>query len=406
MSRRTHLLEMSGLSFSIWLLVASFVSAQTFSSGSTGADGAFNPTCAPTPCTVTVPIPASGVFNYTTVTIPAGVTVTYTKNAANTPVTILATGDVTLSGTISLAGENGRDAITSLAPNPPGEGGPGGFRGGFSGASNNTLPPGNGQGPGGGVYPGQGCSGFGCFETGKAATYGPPSSSSFVSLLPLFGGSGGSGSQVVSSTQSGYSGAGGGGAILIASSTTITLAAGSLINAKGGNGFVFGQTFCSQDGGPGSGGAVRLVGPHITGTGTLRVIGGGGQCAESGGAGRIRVEAFLFTGFNPTVDPSINQFSYSQVFTPGPVTAASNPALINLPTLTISSVGGVAAPTVPTASYDTADISLPQGSPSTVPATVTATNTPIGTTFRVRVIPRNGGVTTVGTGASTGTFAS
>ena len=67
------------------------VSAQTFSSGSTGADGVFAPTAS-----TTVPLPPSGVFNFTTVTIPAGVTVTFARNAANTPVTILATGDVTV----------------------------------------------------------------------------------------------------------------------------------------------------------------------------------------------------------------------------------------------------------------------------------------------------------------------
>lgn len=405
MSRRTLLLEMSGLSFSIWLLVASTVSAQTFTSGSTGADGAFTPTCAPTPCTVAVPLPASGVFNYTTVTIPAGVTVTYTKNAANTPVTILATGDVTINGTLNLDGEKGKIATTGLAPTPPGEGGPGGFRGGHGAAVSGQIPPGNGQGPGGAVFiPGQGSSGLFPVDSGVVGTYG--ASMSFVSLLPLFGGSGGSGSVVVSSTQAGYSGAGGGGALAMASSTKITLAAGSLITARGGDGPILGQFFCGLDGGAGSGGAIRLVAPLITGTGALRVTGGGVQCAAIGGAGRLRVEAFSFTGFAPTISPPTNQFAYSQVFTPGPVTAASNPALINLPTLTISSVGGVATPTVPMASYDTADISLPQGSPSTVPATVTATNTPIGTAFRLRVIPRNGGVTTVDTGASAGTFAS
>ena len=62
-------------------------SGQSFSSGSTGADGAFNPTS-----NTTLTLPATGVFNFTTITIPAGVTVTFTKNAANTPVVLLATG--------------------------------------------------------------------------------------------------------------------------------------------------------------------------------------------------------------------------------------------------------------------------------------------------------------------------
>src|SRR2546428_12637891 len=68
------------------------VPAQPFSSGSTGADGALAPTG-----NTTVPLPPDGVLNFTTVNIPAGVTVTFAKNAANTPVTMLATGDVTIT---------------------------------------------------------------------------------------------------------------------------------------------------------------------------------------------------------------------------------------------------------------------------------------------------------------------
>ena len=64
-----------------------------FSSGSTGADGAFSPIAHQT-----VQVPDSGVFNYTTVSIPAGVTITYARNARNTPVTILATGQLAFSG--------------------------------------------------------------------------------------------------------------------------------------------------------------------------------------------------------------------------------------------------------------------------------------------------------------------
>src|SRR2546422_11215635 len=74
-----------GLSVTVLLAWGARVGAQTFSSGSTGADGAFAPTA-----NTTVTLPPSGVFNYTTVTIPAGVIVTLARNAANTPATILA----------------------------------------------------------------------------------------------------------------------------------------------------------------------------------------------------------------------------------------------------------------------------------------------------------------------------
>jgi len=73
--------------------------AYGFDSGSTGADGAFNPTT-----NTVLQLPPDGVFNFTTVNIPAGVAVTFKKNANNTPVYILATGDVTIAGTISVNG--------------------------------------------------------------------------------------------------------------------------------------------------------------------------------------------------------------------------------------------------------------------------------------------------------------
>jgi hypothetical protein len=111
---------------------------QTFSSGSSGADGAFAPSCSPTPCTVVKDLneKPDSVYHYTTVNIPSGVTVKYTPNAANTPVTILATGAVSIAGIVNL---NGSDAqannIFSVGPtNIGGRGGPGGFSGGDGGS--------------------------------------------------------------------------------------------------------------------------------------------------------------------------------------------------------------------------------------------------------------------------------
>ena len=48
--------------------------AIAYNSGSTGADGAFNPVV-----DTEVVLPPDGIFNYTTVTIPAGVTVTFKR---------------------------------------------------------------------------------------------------------------------------------------------------------------------------------------------------------------------------------------------------------------------------------------------------------------------------------------
>src|SRR5712691_2678600 len=145
----------SSLGVALMLVWIGPASGQTFSSGSTGADGAYAPTCAPTPCTVTEALPPSGVYNYTTVTIPSGVTVRYTRNAANTPVTLLAAGDVTIMGTISVNGGNGLDGSTTgtgLIFNAGGLGGPGGFNGGNGDVLGALLLISGtwGQGPGGG----------------------------------------------------------------------------------------------------------------------------------------------------------------------------------------------------------------------------------------------------------------
>src|SRR5207245_9499353 len=99
---------------------------QTFNSGSPGAAGPFSPTA-----TTTLPLPSSGAFNFTTVNIPSGVTVRFTKNAANTPVTILASGDVTIAGTIDVSGSPGGTGSSQTLLAPSGcSGGPGGFSGG------------------------------------------------------------------------------------------------------------------------------------------------------------------------------------------------------------------------------------------------------------------------------------
>ena len=66
----------SAFSFLLILGLASSSSAQTFSSGSTGADGAFAPAS-----NQTVQLPEGGVFNFTTVNIPANVTITFKRNS-------------------------------------------------------------------------------------------------------------------------------------------------------------------------------------------------------------------------------------------------------------------------------------------------------------------------------------
>lgn len=347
-----------GIGFVVVFLWAVTVSAQTYNSGSTGADGAFAPAA-----DTTLALPPGGVFNFTTVNIPAGVTVTFTPNAANTPVTILATGEVNIGGVISVNGSNGLGASsTGLIVNPGRAGGPGGFSGGPGGARGATNRNGtNSQGPGGGT-------------PGKNGSYGAPAG--FGSLIPLFGGSGGGGGNA----PSGRSGASGGG---------------------GGDGSIPPNTFtCLERGGGGSGGAIRLVAPEITGTGTLVAIDGRFGCFSFTTQGIIRLEAFNlnYTGASSPL--------FLTSISPGPVTAASTPPLINLPTLTISTVGGVASPANPGGSLTSADISLPATAINPIPVTLTATNTPVGTVFTVRLIPQFAPKVDVASVPSTGTFSS
>jgi len=133
--RFLRFIQMSSALLWLCLLVPSMAFA-AFDSGSTGADSAFEPTASKT-----VDLPENGVFNFTTVNIPTGVTISFKKNAKNTPVTILATGDVTINGTINVSGASGNSII-------PGIGGPGGFNGGQGAAANQTGK--RGEGPGGG----------------------------------------------------------------------------------------------------------------------------------------------------------------------------------------------------------------------------------------------------------------
>jgi len=346
---------------------------QTFSSGSTGALGAFNPTV-----TTEVILPPDGILNYTTVNVPNGVFVSFKPNAANTPVTMLATGDVTIAGTLTVRGKApGEQGAPFTTPAP---GGPGGFPGGVAGVG--------GSGPGGGP--------IGPAQADRNGTYGAPTS--FVSLIPLFGGSGGGGVSADPATIPG--GGGGGGAIVIASSTRITITSTGVVQASGGNGgFVSGNS--ALLGGNGSGGAIRLVAPQLTGNGNITAAGGQLFNTAQAGPGRIRLESttpHTLTG-SITPAPSVST-------APGPVTAASTPALVNAPKLTFTSIGGVAGPTTPTGSYATADVNLPAGTTNPVPVLLNSNNIPVGIVFTVKVIPQLSAISTLATSASSGSFSS
>lgn len=355
-----------------------FVLGQTFSSGSTGALNDLSPTVS-----TVVTLPPDGVLNYTTVTIPAGVTVTFQRNAANTPVTLLATGDITINGAINVNGSNGvGSSSTGTFPTVGGLGGPGGFRGGngqvgANGQVGNAVQATSGLGQGGGE------------GNGGTGSYGAPTG--FISLIPLVGGSGGAGGFAINGV--GASGGGGAGAILIASSSKIVVS-GSISAIGGASG--------AGAGGHGSGGAIRLVAPLFTGSGAVQAIGGG--ASFPGGSGKIRIEAFV-NSFTGSLNPPLGG-NASVSIVPGPVSPASNPALLAVPTLRIASVGGVATPAEPAASYSAGDISLPQGTVNPVAVVVAATNMPTSAAVRIRLIPQSGNASQTGNLTPTGTFQS
>lgn len=409
------------------MLLASQFALAAFNSGSTGADGAFNPTQSQT-----VQLPPNGIFNFTSVNIPAGVTIKFAKNAANTPVTILASGDVTVAGTIDVSAAPPADSSNFSGP---GQGGPGGYdggRGGQAGGDASNWATGltsanigrNGVGPGGGGpgrvwrpgtygYPVSITSGgggaFGSAPNGPSgncpvgsvgATYGN------VSLLPLVGGSGGGGG-VGGSSYPGSGGGGGGGAILIAASGTINVT-GSIL-ANGGVPPGTSAAGRGAQGGGGSGGAIRLVATTIGGNGTISAVGGGvaGEGAYisnagspyyicnpsdsnyslSGGAGRIRLESETLLRTTAT----------------SPYYVGGAPGLLfvpNSPAISIASIGGLPVPATPTGN---GDVSLPPEVSNPVAVVIKTSGVTVGSTIKLTVAPAIGAAYSATSAPTTGT---
>jgi hypothetical protein len=327
------------------LTSAQVVCAQTtFDSGSNGSFGPIDATAA----SRTLQIPADGIFHCTAVNVGPNRQLQFIRNATNTPIYILATGDVTIGGSILISGD-------ANVGRRGGDGGPGGFAGGQGGPN-----PSDGFGPGGGK------GGWGATQTtlpaGRSlrggagyATAGTPTGTGGSVygnplLIPLTGGSGGGGADETDPTNQ-YGGGGGGGAILIASNTRITFnqVTGEHIYANGGGSAAYGG---------GSGGAVRLVAPTITGTASVLING-----SQGGGFGRIRVDA---------LSNSLN-FSSSGGNSQNYATFGANMVVFpqNLPELRVIQAAGTnIAPT----QVDPVFVLLPAGAPATQTVTVQAKN--------------------------------
>ena len=361
------------------ILFPVFLLAQTFVSGSTGADGALNPTV-----NVTIALPPNGILNYTTVNIPSNVDVTFTRNEANTPVTILATGDVIIAGSINVSGSA---AVGGVA----GRGGPGGFDGGMGGTGFGSSPNGTtGLGPGGGQggVAGAGTAsgsasggGFGTLGTANGAAVPGGQIYGVHTLFPLIGGSGGGGG-AGGPTSSGPAGGGGGGGIVIASSGTITMNVSFVqrgIYAQGGSGVLKGVGLAQNvASGCASGGAIRLIANAIVTNGAqldVRSICAAGTIP--GGFGRVRIETFQLTGnFSVLGGAPFSQALPQKVL---PDNAS--------PSVRIVSIGGAGVPATPQATYfNVPDVTLNPTLANPITVALQANNVPLGTALAISVV--------------------
>jgi hypothetical protein len=317
-------------------LIGAVADAAPFSSGSTGADGALLVTSSRT-----LDLPPDGVFHFTTITITNSATLKFNRNALNTPVFLLASGNVYIDGTIDIS------ATGQL-------GGPGGFDGGYGVFPGQTVN-GDGQGPGGGSGS---TSPFGVFATASGSNtnvYGN------TLIVPMIGGSGGAGSANIR-------GGGGGGALLIASSTNINFASGT-IRAYGG--------YCDGCQNNGSGGAVRLVAPIVTGRGFFAI--NNQSVGYNGSYGRLRIDCedrFAWRSLQ------ING-AYAGVWTRGHqmfVFPRDNPRL---------DIIAAAGTTIPAGTNGSVAISLPLGSSTNQIIRVQAQGFTNDVPIRVKITPEN-----------------
>ena len=358
--------------FLFQLLIPLWLHAQSgFNCGSNGSYGAMNITSG-----TILQVPPDGVFHCTTVNVANNVSLEFTRNALNTPVYILATGDVSISGIIRLSGRDSSTLAGAI-------GGPGGFDGG-TGSRDPSVPAGSGGGPGGGAKGvwisssqrtgGKGGSYKTLDNTGSGVIYGNHL------LLPLMGGSGGGGGHG-NSQGTVHGGGGGGGAILIASNTRISfpISASGRIHALGGS-YQNPPDTNSIQAGSGSGGAIRLVAPIINGRVEFNVMGGGG----AGGSGRIRID---------TLDHSALNFvsgtpQFTQPDTIGSVMVVfPNP----LPKLTIANAAGTA---VAENASGPVSVILPAGTNPSQTIQVRARDFGSVVPIRVRLVPESGDATT------------
>ena len=340
-------------------------------STSTGSDGALNYPTAGTytfdPQVLGLDPAGDNVFNFTTINIGANVTLNMPADVLrNRGVIWLACGNVTIAGTLNLAGA---DAAAMSASNPgqtryPAMPGAGGFAGGVGAYL--TSPATNGDGLGAG----QTTTG-----NGGSATYAYNSNQ----LVPLVGGAGGAGGQLGNGTAGGNGGAGGG-AIRIVSATSINVS-GSIL-AYGGH---YGGGVGGYTGGYGSGGAIHLVAPTVTNTGTLNANG------VVSPVGVVKVSANT-----ATIGGAV-----SGQYTLGPLYSPPLPTAV--PQVKVVSVNGVNAPADVTGSQLVPDFTI--STMNTVTVNISAAYIPLGTVVNLHLTSEQGNDASIACSALAGQFA-
>lgn len=169
---------------------------------------------------------------------------------------------------------------------------------------------------------------------------------------------------------------GGAGAILIASSVSISV--NGVVRANGG---VAPSVACdARATGGGAGGGIRLAAPVISGSGSLNVQGGAGDCGATGASGRVRLEAFE------------NRFVGS-----GDVTRGS-PYSLFLPTtpppsVRVTSIAGKPVSSTPSGGFTLPDFQINDG--SAVPVTIETHQVPEGTIVELYLFSENGSDQTI-----------